>query len=523
MTQPARLYPLGIQTFSEIREQNRLYIDKSEYVYNMTHSHSKYVFLSRPRRFGKSLLISTLQAYFEARRELFEGLAIEHLETEWREYPVIRLDMSMGHHETPDELKNYLLYILRQNEERFDIAGRGEEPNLRLSNLIEAASKKTGTPVVVLIDEYDSPLLDVVHEDQTLPRLRNIMRNFYSPLKACDPHLRFVFLTGITKFSQLSIFSELNNIQNISMLPEYAAVCGITKEEMLTQMSVDIDTLALKLSLTREATVDKLLENYDGYHFTWPSPDVLNPYSLLHAFAERRFGSYWFGSGTPTYLIEMMRKFDTLPSEIGCREAPSSAFDAPAEQLDDITPLLYQSGYLTIKDGDGALDVYTLDIPNKEIRKGLMESLLPYYVHVTHTKSGGALIAMYRAIDRHDMDAALRIMQEFLLTVPYTDNTAYEGHYQQVLYILFSLMNYYVDVEVHTAKGRVDLVMRTKSELYLIEVKLNNSAEAAMRQIDLNDYSARFATCGLPVIKVGMNFDQNDRTIKDWKIERCNG
>ena len=523
MTQPARLYPLGEQDFAKIRNTGRLYIDKSAYVYNMTHTSSEYIFLSRPRRFGKSLLISTLQAYFEARRELFEGLAIEHLETEWREYPVIRLDMSMGHHETPDELKNYLLYILRQNEERFDIAGRGEEPNLRLSNLIEAVNKKTGMPVVVLIDEYDSPLLDVVHEDQTLPRLRNIMRNFYSPLKACSPHLRFVFLTGITKFSQLSIFSELNNIQNISMLPEYAAVCGITKEEMLTQMSVDIDMLALKLSLTREAMISALIEHYDGYHFTWPSPDIFNPYSLLSAMAKGELGAYWFGSGTPTFLIEMLRKFGTLPSKIGGLTVSKSDFDAPTESLIDITPLLYQSGYLTIKDGDSRLDIYTLDIPNKEIYNGLMKSLLPYYVHITPTQSSGALIAMYRAIDRHDMDAALRIMQEFLLTVPYTDNTAYEGHYQQVLYILFSLMNYYVDVEVHTAKGRVDLVMRTKSELYLIEVKLNNSAEAAMRQIDLNDYSARFATCGLPVIKVGMNFDQNDRTIKDWKIEPCNG
>ena len=520
MAEQMRLYPIGQQDFPNLRKRGDIYIDKTEYIYRMTHSSSQYMFLSRPRRFGKSLLISTLHAYFEGRRELFEGLAIEQLEKDWEPYPVIRLDMSLAKHEEPDDLNEYLSYIVLQNERRLGIEGFGSSPNIRLTNLINATCEKTGRQVVVLIDEYDSPLLDVVHEEENLPKLRKIMRNFYSPLKACAPYLRYVFLTGITKFSQLSIFSELNNIQNISMLPEYAALCGISKDELLTQMSPDIDIFAAKLGITHDEMVAKLIENYDGYHFTWPSPDIFNPFSLLNAFAEGRLSSYWFGSGTPTYLIEMLRRFGTLPSEIGGMEAPNSAFDAPTETMTNIVPLLYQSGYITIKDYDEITDSYLLDIPNKEIRKGLMESLLPCYTNLPAMDGQSALIKMYRAINKRDMDSALKVLQAYLLTIPYTNNTAYEGHYQQVLYIIFSLMNYYCDVEVHTARGRVDLVMRSKTDLYLIETKLGDGARAAMHQINLKDYAARFSTYNLPITKVAIAFDCTTHTLSDWLIEQ---
>ena len=518
MAEQIRLYPIGEQDFPSLRKSDRLYIDKTEYVYRMTHSSSKYMFLSRPRRFGKSLLISTLHAYFEGRRELFEGLTIERLETDWEQYPVIRLDMSLAKHEEPDDLSEYLSYIVLQNERRLGVAGFGSSPNIRLTNLINAAYEKTGKGVVVLIDEYDSPLLDVVHEEENLPKLRKIMRNFYSPLKACAPYLRYVFLTGITKFSQLSIFSELNNIKNISMLPEYAAICGISKEELLTQMSPDIDIFAAKLGITHDEMVAKLIENYDGYHFTWPSPDIFNPFSLLNAFADGRLDSYWFGSGTPTYLIEMMRRFGTLPVEIGAVRASAYEFDAPTETMTSIVPLLYQSGYTTIKAYDADVEEYTLDIPNKEIRNGLMLSLLPGYVNQPIGPGRSALANMYRALLKRDMDAALRVLQEYLLTIPYTDNTRYEGHYQQVLYIIFNLMGLYCDVEVHTARGRIDLVMRSKADLYLIETKLGDNAKAAMHQIDLKDYAARFSTYNLPVTKVAIAFDCSTRTLSDWII-----
>ena len=301
-----KLYPLGIQTFERIRIENRFYVDKTEYIYNMVHTDSACVFLSRPRRFGKSLLVSTLQSYFEGRKELFKGLAIDKLEKEWMEYPVLHFDLSGGKHQEEDQLNRYLDYILKENERRFGIECDAVDANVRLANLISSVYNKTGKQVVVLIDEYDAPLLDVVHQDERLESLRYLMRNFYSPLKQCEPMLRFVFMTGITKFSQLSIFSELNNITNISMDEAYAGICGITKEELLTQMSDDIDRLAEKMSVTREEAILQLTDNYDGYHFTYPSPDIFNPYSLLNCFSKEKIGAYWFGSGTPTFLLSLI-------------------------------------------------------------------------------------------------------------------------------------------------------------------------------------------------------------------------
>lgn len=513
-----RLYPIGIQTFSKIREGNYLYIDKTEYVYRMTHFASNYMFLSRPRRFGKSLLTSTLHSYFSGCKELFKGLAIEKLETEWTEYPVLHFDMSTAKHAGKDELISELERKLAAYER---IYSRNEEDiyiNQRLQGLIERAYKQTGKQVVVLIDEYDAPLLDVVHERETLDVLRNIMRNFYSPLKACDPYLRYVFLTGITKFSQLSIFSELNNIKNISMDKTYAAICGISEEEIRTQMKEDVNWFADGLRITPEDVLAKLKENYDGYHFTYPSPDIYNPFSLMNAFTDREFKSYWFGSGTPTYLIKMLKKFDVAPSEIGEIHADVTSFDAPTETMTNITPLLYQSGYITIKDYDEELEIYTLDIPNREVRVGLMKSLLPNYTGSSAQEAITTMAYFSRDIRNGNMDTALHRLQTFLSTVPYCDNTKYEGHYQQMLYVIFSLLGYYVDVEVRTPRGRVDMVLRTNTTLYVMELKLDKDASSAMEQINLKDYPERFALCGLPVVKVAVSFDCARGTISDWKI-----
>ena len=516
-----KLYPVGIQTFERIRKENKLYIDKTEYVYRMTHSGGCYFFLSRPRRFGKSLLVSTFESYFSGKKELFEGLAIEKLEQEWMEYPVLHFDMSGGKHMEKEQLEDYLSNRLEAEERKWGITHSKRGVNDRLTELITTAYEISGKQVVVLIDEYDAPMLDVAHERKTLDELRNVMRNFYSPLKMCEPMLRFVFLTGITKFSQVSIFSELNNIKNISLDDEYAGVCGITKEELLTQMSEDIDMLAEAQGMTREETIAKLKENYDGYHFSPASPDVFNPYSLLNCFDDKNFGAYWFSSGTPTYLINMLRKFKVLPAKIGRSLARSSAFDAPTENLKTITPLLYQSGYITIKGYDKMSQLFTLDLPNKEIKVGLFESLLPYYLEGMYAEEGDVAIAQMSVLIRQgDMDGALRLFQEFLGTVPYCNNTNYEGHYQQVLFIIFTLLTHFVvDVEVHTPNGRVDVVMETEDTLYLIELKLNKSAQAAMQQINLKQYDQRFARCGKPIVKVGVNFDAKKGNIEDWTIE----
>ena len=516
-----KLYPVGIQTFERIRKENMLYIDKTEYVYRMTHSGGCYFFLSRPRRFGKSLLVSTFESYFSGKKELFEGLAIEKLEQEWMEYPVLHFDMSGGKHMEKEQLEDYLSNRLETEERKWGITHSKRGANDRLTELITTAYEISGKQVVVLIDEYDAPMLDVAHDKETLDVLRNLMRNFFSPLKMCEPMLRFVFLTGITKFSQVSIFSELNNIKNISLDDEYAGVCGITKEELLTQMSEDIDVLAEAQGMTREETIAKLKENYDGYHFSPASPDVFNPYSLLNCFDDKNFGAYWFSSGTPTYLINMLRKFKVLPAKIGRSLARSSAFDAPTENLKTITPLLYQSGYITIKGYDKMSQLFTLDLPNKEIKVGLFESLLPYYLEGMYAEEGDVAIAQMSVLIRQgDMDGALRLFQEFLGTVPYCNNTNYEGHYQQVLFIIFTLLTHFVvDVEVHTPNGRVDVVMETEDTLYLIELKLNKSAQSAMQQINLKQYDQRFARCGKPIVKVGVNFDAKKGNIEDWTIE----
>ena len=514
-----KLYPIGIQTFSEIIKRNFLYVDKTEYIYRMTHCDGKYFFLSRPRRFGKSLLTSTFQSYFEGKKELFKGLAIEKLETEWTEYPVLHFDMSGGKHMEKEELERYLQFILKENEERFEIKADSVDPNIRLNNLITNIYQKTGKQVVVLIDEYDAPLLDVVHEDTSLKVLRNVMRNFYSPLKKCEPYLRFVFLTGITKFSQMSIFSELNNISNVSMLPQYAGICGITMEELETQMSADVEALGEKLGKTKEETLTVLREYYDGYHFSEQSPDIFNPFSLLNAMANGILDYYWFASGTPTYLLEMLNKFQVMPSEIGGSEADKTEFDAPTEKMTTIMPLLYQSGYITIKGYDPETELYLLDIPNKEIRVGLYRCLLPHYIGMNTVKGTTTIAKMSAAIRHNDINKALEMLQTYLGTIPYCDNTDYEGHYQQMMYVIFSILDNYVDVEVRTAKGRVDMVLRTATHLYLFELKLNQDSKTAMKQIDLKEYPNRFALCGLPVVKVGINFDVATHNITDWKVE----
>ncbi len=518
MERQGKRYPIGIQTFEKIREGNFFYVDKTKYIYSMASSGSEYIFLSRPRRFGKSLLTSTLYSYFSGRKDLFKGLAIEKLEKDWTEYPVLHFDMSLGKHLDRDALIRYLQRQLDRNEKLFGFKSQSVDINDRLTDLIMTTYQQTGRKVVILIDEYDAPLLDVVHEEKNLPLLRDVMRNFYSPLKGCDPYLRFVFLTGITKFSQLSIFSELNNIKNISMDEEYATVCGITEEEIRTQMDNDLNLFAGKLKLTRAEALEKLKENYDGYHFTWPSPDIYNPYSLLNAFADGKLESYWFGSGTPTYLIEMLRKYKVLPSQMGMRKAMASDFDAPTERLTGIVPLMYQSGYLTIKDCNPLFGKYILDIPNKEVRIGLMKSLVPYYVSQDTLAASGTIIDMGEALYDNDMDRALNCLKTFLSTIPYCDHTDYEGHYQQMLYVIFSLLGLYCDVEVRTPRGRVDVVLRTPHILYIIELKLDKSADAAMNQIDMRQYPERFSLCGLPVVKVGVNFDSDTHTLGDWKI-----
>lgn len=520
-----KLYPIGMQTFSEIREEDFLYVDKTEYIYRMTHTSGKYFFLSRPRRFGKSLLVSTFESYFEGKKELFKGLAIEKLEKEWTKYPVLHFSLAGGKHMEKDQLVRYLLYILEKNEKKFGVIKDSPDPNVRMLNLIETVYEQTGQKVVVLIDEYDAPLLDVVHEDTSLDILREVMRNFYSPLKDSDRMLRFVFLTGITKFSQLSIFSELNNITNVSMHQEYAGICGITKEELLDKFDEDIDVLAGRLGLTHEQALSKLKENYDGYHFTWPSSDIFNPYSLLNCLAAGQMDSYWFGSGTPTYLLNMMRKYDFTPIDLGEQmDASKDDFDAATETMTTIMPLLYQSGYITIKNYDPETELYTLALPNKEVRIGLYRSMLPHYLVAKSAMCNTTVAKMSALINKGNMDGALQLLKTFWETVPYCDNTDYEGHYQQTMYIIFALLtNFRILVKQHTFRGRTDITMETKDTIYVMELKFNKSAQEALDQINNKHYADAFALKGKNVEKIGMNFmiDEDKTIVLDWVKYSC--
>ncbi len=533
-----RKYGEGEPDFEKLIKQNRVYVDKTALVYKLTHDYS-YVFLSRPRRFGKTLLCSTLENYFLGKKDLFKGLAIEKLEKEWIKYPVIHLDMGGVKDINEDTLERYLGEQLEDYEKKYSIIPSTPDCNNRLIRIIKEAYVQENQEVVLIIDEYDAPLLEVVHEDETLPIVRKIMRNFYSPIKTCYKYLHFVFLTGITKFSQLSIFSELNNLSNISMLPAYAAICGITEEELLTQLSPDIDNMAEANGETREQTINGLKKMYDGYHFCWPSPDVYNPYSLIKALATKDRNSYWFGSGTPTYLIEMLRKFKVLPTNIGPVKALADDFDVPTNQIDNFIPLLYQSGYLTIKNCNPKLKRYTLDIPNKEVHDGLVKSLLPYYVTpALQTTANNIVCDMSELIFADDMDAALKLLKDFLTGVPYVDFlksekeetpedaqarkvSDYEGNYQQMLYIIFSLLGCYVNTEIRTAQGRIDMVIESDTRIYVTELKMNKNVQSALTQIDKKQYPAKYSNHPLPVYKLAITFNINTRTLDTWQLEEA--
>ena len=519
ITHARPLYPIGIQTFADIRKDNYLYIDKTASLYRMVHAGYRYVFLSRPRRFGKSMLLSTLQSYFEGRRELFDGLAIEKLETEWNTWPVICLNMYGGGKATKEEFDRFLITQIAVNEARLSLTSSGSGyPYERMFNLIVNAHNKYGSKVVILIDEYDAPLTAVLHDEQKFYAIRDYVSDFYGVFKVCDQYIRYCMFAGVTKIPQLSIFSALNNIKDISMLPEYASICGITKEELTATLRTDIELLATRINITYEQTLERLTEKYDGYHFAWPSPDILNPYSLMNAFSDGEIGSYWFASGTPTYVVNLLRKAGIAPAQNLPIEVRRESLMTPFERTyNKVEPILYQSGYLTIKDYDATSDILTLDIPNREVRSGLTKNLIAEYVRDVDTVDI-LTERMLHMMNGGNIDDALRLMQKVFGTLPYCDGCNTEGHYQQLLAFMFILLGERTDVEVHTPRGRVDIVMCTKTYLYLIELKLNQSAQAAMRQIDIRNYAERFALCGLPIVKVGINFSTTVRNITDWKI-----
>ena len=512
-------YPVGIQTFEDIREKGYLYIDKTKYIVDFREKGMKYVFLSRPRRFGKSLFASTLQAYFEGRKELFEGLAIADYEKEWVKHPVLHFDLSGAKHMGIEQLERYLADMLEEQETKWGYKTHLIDANLRLIELVKRAYNQTGKNVVVIIDEYDAPLLDVVHEKENLQPLHRIIQNFYSPLKMLDPYLEFTFIIGITKFPQSSIFSGLNNLDNISLFDQYSAICGISKTELTTQMKPDIEAMGEALNMTYEECLKELTQFYDGYHFSENSEDIFNPFSLIKALNAGKIASYWFGSGTPSFLLKLLDNYHVNLSTLESQETVLSSFDQSTEEMTDALPLLYQSGYLTIKKYEPMFQEYTLGIPNKEVRDGLLNSLIPHYVNPRRSDNNAFLLGFCKAVYRNDIEAALEHMRTYMATIPYDLENHSEKHYQTIFYLMFSFLNIYIRTEVKSAIGRADAVMHMPDTIYVFELKVDKSADEALAQIDEKGYMLPYHAEGKRLVKIGISFDSTQRTIRDWKIK----
>ena len=518
-TEIVNIYPIGIQTFSEIREKKYLYVDKTKYIADFRSKGMKYIFLSRPRRFGKSLFASTLAAYFEGQKELFNGLAIAEYETEWVKHPVLHFDMSGAKHYDADNLKNYLNLRLMPYEK---IYGKGEneiQPNDRLTGLVQRAYEQTGQKVVVIIDEYDAPLLDVVHEAENLQPLRFIMQNFYSPLKMLDPYLEFVFITGITKFSQLSIFSELNNLNNISMLDQYSAICGISQTELTTVMKPDVAGLGRALGLSYEECLERLRKYYDGYHFSEQSEDVYNPFSLIRAMGNQKIESYWFSSGTPSYIINVLKKYNVNAMDIEETSCDVNDFDVSPEQMTSALPLLYQSGYLTIKDYNSMFETYRLGYPNREVRIGMLRSLSPNYLSPAPLDNNNLARNLGTLIYDGKVEEAMVHLKAFLSGISNRLSNKNERDFQTVFYLIFNLMGAYIRVEENSSIGRADAVVYMPDAVYVFELKYDGSAEDALKQIDEKGYLVPYSAEGKRLFKIGVNYDSNQRTLGDWIIK----
>lgn len=523
-------YPVGIQTFEKIIEGGYIYVDKTDLMWRMTRL-SNYIFLSRPRRFGKSLLSSTLHSYFAGQKHLFKGLKIMQLEQEWTEYPVIHLDLSIAKSQlSAAALQARIMLMLDEYAQKYGADPKEVTPGAMIQGLIRRAYQQTGKQVAVIIDEYDAPLLEVLHEEENLPHFRKVMQEFYVPLKAMDPYIKFCFITGITKFSQLSIFSTINNLKNISMRPDFSALCGITEEEVKTVFAEDIRLMGEKHGLTAEEMFLKIKDMYDGYHFASVSEDIYNPFSLLNALSDGELTSGWFASATPTYLIHQMQHFRTDITAMDDLEEPSESFDVPTEAMTTALPLLYQSGYLTIKGYDRDAQMYALSIPNQEVRLGFTKGLLPTYIglEIGNVQVGFAL-KFWRALKKNDVDLALREMQAYLASIPYVegfkqklkDAATAEGFYEYTLYLIFSMLNVYVRTQVKCAGGRIDMVVLMPDTIYVFELKTNDTAANALKQICDKGYAMPYQADGRRVVKAGIHFNPDTRTIDDWQLEGC--
>ena len=514
----AKLYPIGIQNFESLREDGYIYVDKTELIYQLVKT-GRYYFLSRPRRFGKSLLISTLEAYFLGKKELFKDLAIEKLEKDWLEYPVLHLDLNAEKFDSPERLDALLSNQLTQWEE---IYGHGPDEttlSLRFKGVIRRAAKQTGQRVVILIDEYDKPMLQALENDELQEKFRDTLMAFYGVMKSMDGDIKFAFLTGVTKFGKVSAFSDLNNLMDISMDDRNANICGITEPEIHAYFKDDLHELARVQNMDYDQVCIALREFYDGYHFTENSKGIYNPFSLLNTFKYLQFGSYWFETGAPTYLVKLLKHSHYNLYNMAHTETDADVLNGIDSTSVNPIPVIYQSGYLTIKGYDREFGIYRLGFPNREVEEGFMKYLLPFYANTDKVDSSFHIQKFVREIRSGDYDSFFRRLQSLFADTPYELVRDLELHCQNVLFIVFKLIGFYVKAEYHTSEGRIDLVLQTDSFIYLMEFKLNGTADEALRQINEKGYALPFVADPRQLFKIGVNFSAKTRNIEEWKIE----
>lgn len=508
-------YPIGIQQFEKLREDEWVYVDKTRQIYELVQGGSCY-FLSRPRRFGKSLLLSTLEAYFQGKKHLFEGLAIENLEKEWTVHPVLHLDLNAKPFTKLQDLYDLLNAQLYLYEQEYESVAIDTSIEGRFRALIRAAKLKTGRNVVVLVDEYDKPMLQAIGNEELQTEFRNALKAFYGVLKSADGDLRFAMLTGVTRFSKVSVFSDLNNLEDISMMPQYHDICGISEKELHATFDAEVGKLAQANGQTKEEAYLELKRRYDGYHFCGDTQGLYNPFSLLLALKNMCYGSYWFSTGTPTYLVELMKEVDLNPSELSGYEAATCELESVQARVDNPIAVLYQSGYLTIKSCDKRFGTYRLDYPNEEVKEGFVNFLLPYYSYSKSAKHTTIISQFVMSLEKGDADRFMQLMQSLMADTPYELIRDLENHYQNVMYIITKLMGLYIQAEYRTSRGRIDLLIGTDKYVYIIELKLDGSAEEALAQINAKDYALPFAVDGREVVKIGANVTSETRNLERW-------
>jgi len=514
-------FPIGIQNFEKLREGGFLYVDKTAQVYNLA-SQGGYYFLSRPRRFGKSLLLSTIEAYFEGKKELFQGLKIEQLETEWQQYPILHLDLNAEDYSSVDALQSILNRYLSYWENMYGRNDAEDTVSGRFAGIIRRAYEKTGKAVVVLVDEYDKPMVMNFDNDELQDKFRNTLKAFYGVLKSCDRYIRFALLTGVTKFSKVSVFSDLNNLRDISMLKDYEDICGLTEQEIHANMAGGVETLAEACSLTVEECYARLKKKYDGYHFCYGGVGIYNPFSVINTMQNRAFGNYWFSTGTPTQLVVLLKNCNFNLNDLTTGEISTQMLGSIETMRENPVPLIFQSGYLTIKDYDREFDLYTLGFPNEEVESSFMGFLMPLYSNASANNSQFNTYQFVREIRSGQPEAFLKRLSAMMADTDYRIVGDSELYFQNFCYVFFRLLGIYTEVERATSDGRMDMVIKTKDYIYILEFKLNQTAASALQQIEEKGYAAPFATDPRTLYKLGINFNLDKRCIDDWKVIKAN-